>query len=505
MQYIKVTTTKTHKQTKQEKEQMPITPVFDELCNENVFTDNEMQDALKKVTLISRLKKSGLGKRSGDSIDAIINCLCIWPLLARDTINAFCGKFIECYLEGRVGVLYAFMRRQDINWKKHAATTSREIIQTQQLCSDTDASLVVDDTIQHRRGKGVEGASSHFDHTLRKHVMGHQMLQLVLSTDKGVIPVNQQLYVSEKRAQLKELEFKDGRSAVARDYKIAVECNKNEMFRKMLDSAVKDGIKPAHVLGDSWFGNKQNIDAVLSHGMTAIFAMQRGRLKFRFQNKMYTAKMLFELISRRMTPCGGKRFLAYSLCVEVNLEASSSKEARWRKVKLLFSKERKNTNGSWIVLLCTDTSYTNEKIIQVYARRWGVEVYFKEVKQNMGLLSEKSPDYAVHYASIHLTAIRYMLLFNLMLENGGMNFAKYRKKSAETLETICFASILWEVFKKLVNGVLDSFVAAIGANIIGQIKTTIAEEVEALLAKALRIDEQSISDDLNAEHICPAI
>lgn len=397
------------------------------------------------------------------------------------------------------------MKRQDINWRKHARNTAHEIISVQELCSDNNAALVVDDTIQHRRGKGVEGASSHFDHTLRKHVMGHQMLQLVLSSEKGVTPVDQHLYVSEKRAQLKIEDFNDGRSAVARDYKEAVVDNKNEMFRQMLNSAVKNGIKPNHVLGDSWFGNRQNIEAVVSLDMTATFAMQRGNLKYRFQDKMYTLKMLYELIRRRMKTCVANRFLTHALVVELNLQTDAKSEPRWIKVKLLFSKEKKCSKHSWLVILCTDTDYTNENIIEIYSRRWGIEVYFKEVKQNMGLLREQSTDYTVHYASIHLTAIRYMLLFNLMLKHGGGNFARYRKKSAEILENVSFATVLWELFKLLIHGVLNSFSHLLGEEVLLLIKDKIESKIDAMLAKALRIDEQSIEEDLAAEQLCPAI
>jgi hypothetical protein len=500
LQYIKVTTTTIYKNKSTGKVEMDITPVSDELIENNVFIDNEMQDALTNVTLISRLKKSGLTKRSGDSIQTIVYCLCLWPLLGKKSLAAFCGKFIGCYLTGGVHILYDFMKRQNINWRNHTCSTAQEVIAMHQLCEDVDSALVVDDTLQHRRGKGVEGASSHFDHTLRKHVMGHQLLQLVLSSSKGGIPVDQHLYISEKRAQLRSKPFDDGRNAVAKDYKEAVNHNKNELFRQMLKAAVGRGIKPKHVLGDSWFGNKQNIDAVISLDMIAVFAMKRDKTQYRFQGKMYTLAVLHELIKRRMKTKVANRFLTYSLIVELNIEHDPKKEPNYIKVKLLFSKEKKCSKNSWLVLLCTDLSYSNEKIIQVYSRRWAIEVYFKETKQNLGLLDEQSPNYCVHYASIHLTALRYILLFNLMLENGGANFARYRKKSAEVLEHICFATVLWELFKSIINDVLDSFIVRVGKEHVTMIKQKITTQVEDMLVKALRIDEESI-----AEHICSTI
>lgn len=478
---------------------MCITPLSDALSEENVFVDNEMQDSLNNVSLISRLTRAGVRKRSGESVLNILYCLLIWPLLGKTSLSAFCGRFIESYLRGKIGTLYDFLKRQDINWRLHARNTAGEIAQKHHLVADEDAALVIDDTLKTRRGKQVEGASSHFDHTTGKHVIGHQMLQLVLSCDKGAMPVDQRLYVSGKRIQKRKTEFKDKRSAVARDYKSAGAADKNTMFREMLRGAKKLGIHARHVLGDSWFGTKGNIREVIDLGMTAIFAMRRGSVLYRFQGRTYTAKMLHEFVKRHMKVTVANRFLTSSLVVELNLEEDPTKEPKWQKVKLLFSKEKRCGRNAWILLLCTDIEYSNERIIQIYSRRWAVEVYFKEAKQNLGLLANQSADYCTHYSSIHLTALRYLLLFNLMLENGGLNFSKYRRKSAEALEQISFASVLWEMFKRVIGNVLDTFSGILGKKNVAEVKNAIAERIEELLLKALRIDDVSIQQDLAAE------
>jgi len=478
---------------------MCITPLSDEIKKDNVFIDNEMQDALTNVTLISRLLKAGINKRSGESIQNIIYCLLIWPLLKKASLNAFCGKFIESYLDGKLGVLYDFLKRGDINWRNHSRNMAVEVVQRHELLRDPDACLAVDDTIKVRRGKGVEGVSSHYCHTSKKHVMGHQVVQLVLSTDKGALPVDQRIYVSNKRVQEREGGFDDNRNAVAKDYKSAVEDDKNSMFREMLKAAVRAGINPRTLLGDTWFGNKRNIDEVMELGMTAIFAMKRSNMRYRFQGEMYTVTQLFEMKRRRMAKSGAHRFLTCSLVVELNLETDTKKEPRWVKVKLVFSKEKKCNANTWIVLLCTDTEYSDEKIIRLYSRRWAVEVYFKEAKQNLGFLANQSGDYCTHYSSLHLTALRYIVLFNLMLENGGINFARYRSKSAEALETVSFAAVLWDIFKGAVNDVLHTFIGVAGESTVADMKRSISEYVENMLTKALRIDNCSVEEDLAAE------
>jgi hypothetical protein len=114
------------------------------------------------------------------------------------------------------------------------------------------------------------------------------------------------------------------------------------------------------LLHDSWFGNKGNIRTALELELVAIFMMRRGNLLYRFQGRNYTAKTLYELVKRRMATRRGCRFLTFSLTVEINL-AEKNEAAHWVPVRLLLSKPRRENVGSWVVLLCTDTGYSDER------------------------------------------------------------------------------------------------------------------------------------------------
>ncbi|WP_376707900.1 transposase, partial [Parashewanella spongiae] len=46
-------------------------------------------------------------------------------------------------------------------------------------------------------------------------------------------------------------------------------------------------------------------------------------------------------------------------------------------------------------------------VLEIYALRWEIEVYFKEAKQHLGFLSEQSRHYSAYIASIHLTGLRF--------------------------------------------------------------------------------------------------
>ena len=155
----------------------------------------------------------------------------------------------------------------------------------------------------------------------------------------------------------------------------------------------------------------------------------------------------------------------------------------------------------WAAFLSTDISLKNEKILEIYAMRWAIEVYFKEIKQNIGFLKEQSPSFVSHYCSIHLTALRYMLLLQGLLSEGDITFAEYRNKITDKIEMLTFASILWQLFKAVIYGVLNSFKKVIGENILSQIKNKINTTVEVMLEKALQMDEKYIKYEIKAESI----
>ncbi|WP_419024488.1 transposase [Holdemanella sp.] len=69
-----------------------------------------------------------------------------------------------------------------------------------------------------------------------------------------------------------------------------------------------------------------------------------------------------------------------------------------------------------MTLLCTDTSLTSEKIVELYSRRWAIECCFKSCKQYLGLDKECfSTDFDT------VTALNHMLTSDIsslkLLEN----------------------------------------------------------------------------------------
>ena len=180
------------------------------------------------------------------------------------------------------------------------------------------------------------------------------------------------------------------------------------------------------------------------------------------------------------------------------VDHGGKKQEEWVQIRLLFSCPVNQYKDNWAVFLSTDVQLDAEKILQLYSLRWSIEVYFKEIKQHLGFLKEQSGDYAVHYASIHLCAIRYLLIVDSMLRSGEA-FGKMRNHISGKLEMLTFARLLWELFKALIGGALDSLLQTIPQKTILLIKYKINETVCNFLNKALQLDEDYLFAEQKAE------
>jgi hypothetical protein len=477
---------------------MNLHPITNSLTHEYIFVDNELQESLNRLGFWSIFSRHGIpGKRTGYPVRQVVFTLLVWVFLNQASIRSFLGKFVGFFFNGGKDVLYDFLKREDINWRGVDMELSKSVYSELKLDYEQETAFVVDDSIKQRRGKKVEGTSTHFDHTEGRCVMGQQVVQLGLSWPGGFVPVDSQIYIGEKNVHSLNGDFKDGRSAVAKDYEAALMMSKHEILEHMLKRSARMGIKAKYILGDSWYGCRKNIRIACDLGLIAVFRMKRGNLKYRLNGKEYTLAQLYYLIKRRLEKNKGCKWKTAGLQVELDISENGNKP-EWLKVRLVFSCPRNPKKDEWAAFLCTDLEMCDAKVLETYALRWGIEVFFKEAKQNMGLLKEQTGNYACHYASIHLTSIRYLLLFDSMKKRGADKFGQIRDEITGKLEWIAFSTLLWELFKAIIYGVLDQF-EKIGKEVIKEIKEKIQESIMEFFEKTLQLDGESLKMEQKAE------
>jgi DDE superfamily endonuclease len=477
------------------------TPLADALSQPLTFADTELAEGLQRHSLVALLTAAISRKRRSDG-EPLPNLLCallVWPLMKVKSIHCFCAELCQI-LGGQVSVLYDFLGREDINWRGLSAELARRVYHANDLGPRSQRAFVVDDTSQARAGRKVEGTSCYYDHTERRHRKGHQVLHLGLAAEKGFLPLEAQIVTGQKCAidKPKDKPFRDQRSSAARDMRRAREQTKHQLFRGMLQRALRAGFSACYVLADAWFGCKENIACCLKNNLTAIFQMKRGLLAYRYHGRDYTVYQLYGMVQRRLRPQNRRaRFKTASLIVSLNLATDDQQPANWVEVRLVFSAPVRATSAdTWVVFLCTDTKLSESKILEVYALRWSIEVYFKEIKQHLGFLKEQSGRYQLAYASVHLAALRYLLLFEAMLRGGQLSYGEIRDRESGRLQTLTYAALLWQLFRALIEGALEGLVRDLGRKIIKKVLAAIDQTVEEFLNEALQISPQQVSAQL---------
>ena len=480
------------------------TPVCDALKQPFSFADTELAEGISRHGLVGLLARalSRKRRRDGEPLGNVLCALLTWPLLGPPSIHCLCAQLGQI-LQGRLSVLYDFLGREDICWRGLSSQVSRRLIQQNELGARRHRAFVVDDSVKPRAGRKVEGTSSHFDHTEGKTIRGHQVLQLGLASQQGFVPVEAQIVMSDVNAVVKPKDkpFKDQRSAAARDMRRSWEQNKHQMFRSMLQRALKAGLSAAYLVGDAWFGCKENIALALESELIGIFQMKRGKLAYRYQGKSYTAAQLYTKVQRRMRPKNRKaRYKTAAITVNLNLATERKQPARWVAVRLVFSAPvRARQSDTWVVFLCTEPTLEEHTILQAYSLRWSIEVYFKEIKQHLGLWKEQSGRYQVAYASVHLAALRYLLLFEAMLRSGRLSYGEVRDRQSGQIVVLTYAALLWELFRALIEGALEGLVRDLGRRVVRKVSAAIEQSVESFLSSALQMKPDQVEVQLEAE------
>jgi hypothetical protein len=307
------------------------------------------------------------------------------------------------------------------------------------------------------------------------------------------------VYVSKTKARGLNRPFKDGRSVVAKRYQEATEQGKPEMAANMMKRALRSGLEADYLVADAWFGTKPMIRTALGLGVCPILRMKKNRMKYRAvlkgrKKELLDAKELYaHAVKGEWKKVRGLPWKAVELEVELDLSEGKQKTSTWKTVKLLFVRgvnepgEPEVGKKDWALFLTTDAHLSTSKMLEVYALRWGIEVYFKEAKQHLGFLSEQTASFASHTASIHLCAIRYLMLVHAKLAGQEARAGDVRANIQEQLDTLSFAGRLWQVFRAIVSGSLQGLQKTLGCT-VEAIMQVIDQRVHDFFVQSLQLD-----------------
>lgn len=130
---------------------------------------------------------------------------------------------------------------------------------------------------------------------------------------------------------------------------------------ELLKTALNAGYKADYVLYDSWFSNPAQLVAVKNLGLDSIAMIKKSsRIRYEYEGQMLSIKKIYGICKKRR---GRSRYL---LSVNVMIGKNQKIPA-----KIVCVRNKRNKKD-WIAFICTNPDLSEEEIIRIYGKRWGI-------------------------------------------------------------------------------------------------------------------------------------
>lgn len=306
--------------------------------------------------------------------------------------------------------IYRLKNSIHINWLRFTTLLSASVIkQAIEPLTDENrrSAFIIDDSIFERnRSKTVELLANVFDHAHHLYVRGFRMLTLGWSDGASFVPVNCCLLSTENQKNRINEAKQVNKQACGAKIRNMAQSKATEVLLQLIQAAQAAGIKAKYVLFDSWFTYPKTVLALKRMQLDTVAMVKKAdNIRFLYQGEMLSNKEIFKRNKKRR----GRANYLLSVTVEVCGEGSLP-------AKLVFVRNR-NKKSDYLVLISTDTSLSEQEIIQLYGKRWDIEVFFKASKSVLKLTDEcRSISYDAMCAQTAIVFARYIFLAVAMRE-----------------------------------------------------------------------------------------
>ena len=391
------------------------------------------------------LRQCGIRKEKGISLEVLFQFLLSLAFTGKNLFRHMepSGSFDGIFKDAA----YRFQNSAKANWRRFLLLLGTRII-VSRLEPLTDGAnlkvLIVDDTLFLRdRSKHVELLARVHDHNTGRYHKGFRMLTMGWSDGSSFVPILLSL-LSSANEKSRLVPMRDDLDKRTNGYKRRQESvrKSTDVLVDLVSVAMSAGIKARHLLFDSWFAFPGTIRKIRALGMhTVCMLKDMPRINYTFGERQVTLKALFKLVHKRP---GRDNVLATCL-----VSIGDDDKGQPVPAKIVFIRDR--NSRSWLALLSTDTTLTDEEIVTLYKRRWDIETFFKIAKSFLKFAKEsQSRSYDAMLAHATLVCCRY-----LMLEIGKRTTADPRTlgtlfhATCDEMRQICFTEALAILLKLL--------------------------------------------------------
>jgi hypothetical protein len=292
-------------------------------------------------------------------------------------MNFYRGIVLEDRLGFGKDAAYNLLRNPRANWRRFLLLLSAMLCRAISLLTSEERGkvLVIDDSSYDRRHSSkVELLARLYDHAENRFIRGFRMLTLGWNDGNTFLPLDfAMLSSTDSKSRLWEASKILDRRTSGHRRRCEAMTKATDLLVPMVKRALAAGIEADYLLLDSWFAFPSVIGGLSQEIPVICMLKDLPKVLFRYKNVEYRLGELYRQLGKRP----GKAAIKASVVV------------RWGdglELKVVFICHRKKQG--WLALASTDLQLTDEEIVRLYGKRWGIEVFFKTVKHLLNLERE---------------------------------------------------------------------------------------------------------------------
>jgi SRSO17 transposase len=248
-------------------------------------------------------------------------------------------------------------------WKQQDVNDTRIDILKSQGALGEKGWLAIDDTLTHKTGKKIEGVGIFWDHSEKRYVLAHNIVTAEVINPKGDShPLDFRLYLKKEQSEEKGAPFK----------------TKIDLAREMVEYALELGLDIQGALFDNWFASKDFIKFLRGKGLHWVTRLKSDRtikIKGRYVAISEFASTLPRESFRRVQ-IGDRIYQVFSKAVDLKGIGQS---------RILISYDDEEFSGTPAYFATDQIRWEGARILKTYSKRWSIETFFRDSKQNLGL------------------------------------------------------------------------------------------------------------------------
>lgn len=395
----------------------------------------------KKLIPASLLSKCGFTKEKGLSCKTIMTDMLLLSF-ENKSLYQKAGKDKE--MNGNLKTYYRFLENAKHQWEKLLYEVAEKVVfEFSKLTDHSRHVLVVDDSLYERPcSKKVEMVAWQFDHANHTHKIGFRFLTVGWADGYSFVPLRFRL-VSSRKTQT----VPDGYDKRTLAYR-----RRADALKKMNDSAIEflekaKSLGAQYVTCDSWFSTPKAIQQIKDLGYDVVSHIKSNYI-YCFDNGLHKADYIRHHLEK------GKEWCDFSGAKNINpnIEVLGSAKVTFKKgndpIRLLFCRLKKSKNPKEVAIIaCTDMELSAVEILELYAKRWSIEVFFKTCKGFLGFEDDsRALNYDTLVASKTICLLRYILItYNQRFDEDHRTFSEMFYLFCDSIEDMCALNFAWEL------------------------------------------------------------